>query len=153
MVTLPLGQDRIAGGAGAAVGPVAQFVMRQPLKQDPPQRTVLGSPQAESTWSVSDLQASEQALREQLQLCNAWKTANDALGAAVRCTGDDPARHHLMVQSLKEMISWDLLSDHERLDIWWSRDNDEVRIRGNYNYGAQIALFGSTVYFATNNLA
>ena len=51
------------------------------------------------------------------------------------------------------VIGFDLLSDHERLDIWWSRDNDEVRIRANYNYGAQIALFGSTAYFATNNVA
>ena len=79
MVALPLGQDRIAGGAGAAGGPVAQFMLRQPLKQDPPRSTVLGSAQAESTWSVSDLLASEQALRKQLQLCNAWKTSNDAV--------------------------------------------------------------------------
>jgi hypothetical protein len=51
------------------------------------------------------------------------------------------------------VVGFDLLSDHERLDIWWSRDNDEVRIRANYNYGAQIALFGTTAYFATNNVA
>ena len=52
------------------------------------------------------------------------------------------------------VVGFDLLSDHERLDIWWSRDNDEVRIRANYNYGAQIALFGATdFYFATNNIA
>lgn len=50
------------------------------------------------------------------------------------------------------VVGFDLLSDHERLDIWWSRDNDEVRIRANYNYGAQIATFGATAYFATNNL-
>lgn len=50
------------------------------------------------------------------------------------------------------VVGFDLLSDHERLDMWWSRDNDELRIRANYNYGAQIALFGSTKYFATNNL-
>jgi len=46
-----------------------------------------------------------------------------------------------------------LLSDHERLDMWYSRDNDEIRLRANFNAGAQIALFGSTAYFATNNLA
>jgi hypothetical protein len=51
------------------------------------------------------------------------------------------------------VVGFDLLSDHEKLDIWWSRDNDEVRIRGNYNYGAQIAKFGSTAYFATNGLS
>jgi hypothetical protein len=51
------------------------------------------------------------------------------------------------------VVGFDLLSDHERLDIWWSRDNDEVRIRANYNYGAQIAKFGSTAYFATNGLS
>jgi len=50
------------------------------------------------------------------------------------------------------VVGFDLLSDHEKLDMWWSRDNDELRIRANYNYGAQIALFGSTKYFATNNL-
>ena len=51
------------------------------------------------------------------------------------------------------VVGFDLLSDAERLDIWWSRDNDEVRIRANYNYGAQIAKFGSTAYFAANGLA
>ena len=51
------------------------------------------------------------------------------------------------------VVGFDLLSDHERLDIWWSRDNDEVRIRANYNYGAQIAKFGSTAYFAANGLS
>jgi hypothetical protein len=51
------------------------------------------------------------------------------------------------------VVGFDLLSDHERLDIWWSRDNDEVRIRANYNYGAQIAKFGSTAFFGTNGLS
>lgn len=51
------------------------------------------------------------------------------------------------------VVGFDLLSDHERLDIWWSRDNDEVRIRGNYNYGAQIVVWSGTSYFATNGLA
>lgn len=51
------------------------------------------------------------------------------------------------------VVGFDLLSDHERLDMWWSRDNDELRIRANYNYGAQIAKFGSTAYFAVNGLA
>jgi hypothetical protein len=51
------------------------------------------------------------------------------------------------------VVGFDLLSDHEKLVIWYSKDYDELRLRANYNYGAQIALFGSTVYFATNNLA
>jgi hypothetical protein len=51
------------------------------------------------------------------------------------------------------VIGFDLLSDHEKLVIWYSKDFDELRLRANYNYGAQIATFGSTAYFATNNLA
>jgi len=51
------------------------------------------------------------------------------------------------------VVGFDLLSDHEKLVIWYSKDFDELRLRANYNYGAQIALFGSTAYFATNNLA
>jgi hypothetical protein len=51
------------------------------------------------------------------------------------------------------IVGFDLLSDHERMEVWYSKDFNEVRFRANYNYGAQIALFGSTVYFATNNLA
>jgi hypothetical protein len=46
----------------------------------------------------------------------------------------------------------DLLSD-ETLKAWYSVDFDEIRIRSNFNYGATIATFGSTKYFATNNLA
>jgi hypothetical protein len=51
------------------------------------------------------------------------------------------------------VVGFDLLSDHEKLVIWYSKDNDELRLRANYNYGATIATFGSTAYFATNNLA
>ena len=51
------------------------------------------------------------------------------------------------------IVGFDLLSDHERMEVWYSKDFNEVRFRANYNYGAQIALFGSTAYFATNNLA
>jgi hypothetical protein len=51
------------------------------------------------------------------------------------------------------VVGFDLLSDHEKLDMWYSRDNDELRIRANYNYGAQIAKFGSTAYFAVNGLS
>jgi hypothetical protein len=46
----------------------------------------------------------------------------------------------------------DLLSD-ETLRAWYSIDFDEIRIRSNFNFGATIATFGSTKYFATNGLA
>ena len=48
-------------------------------------------------------------------------------------------------------VGFDLLSN-EKLDMWFSRDNQEIRLAANYNYGAQIAKFGSTVYFAVNGL-
>ncbi len=50
-------------------------------------------------------------------------------------------------------VGFDLLSDHEKLDMWWSRDNDEIRIRGNYNYGASILTFSGVNYFAVNGLS
>ena len=50
------------------------------------------------------------------------------------------------------VVGFDLLSDHESFDMWWSRDNDEIRFRANFNYGAAIPNF-STNYFATNNIA
>ena len=49
------------------------------------------------------------------------------------------------------IVGFDLMSDSESFDIWWSRDNDEIRFRANFNYGAVIPNF-STVYFATNDL-
>jgi len=51
------------------------------------------------------------------------------------------------------VVGFDLLSDHEKLTVWYSKDFDELRLRANYNYGVTIATFGSTAYFATNNLA
>jgi len=51
------------------------------------------------------------------------------------------------------VVGFDLLSDHEKLTIWYSKDFDELRFRANFNYGVTIATFGSTKYFATNNLA
>jgi hypothetical protein len=50
------------------------------------------------------------------------------------------------------VLGVDLLSDSERLKIWYSEDFDELRFRANFNYGVAIATFGSTAYFATNNL-
>lgn len=51
------------------------------------------------------------------------------------------------------VVGFDLLSDSEKLVMWYSKDFDELRLRANFNYGATIATFGSTAYFATNNLA
>jgi len=47
------------------------------------------------------------------------------------------------------VVGVDLMSDEERLDIFYSRDNDEVRVRSNFKIGAQIAF---PEYFVTNNL-
>jgi len=46
----------------------------------------------------------------------------------------------------------DLMSD-ETLRAWYSVDFDEIRVRSNFNFGATIATFGSTKYFATNGLS
>jgi hypothetical protein len=51
------------------------------------------------------------------------------------------------------VVGFGLMADSERLTIWYSKDFDELRLRANYNYGVTIATFGSTAYFATNNLA
>lgn len=51
------------------------------------------------------------------------------------------------------VVGFDLLSDHEKLVMWYSKDFDELRLRANFNYGVTIATFGATAYFATNNLA
>ena len=51
------------------------------------------------------------------------------------------------------IVGFDALSDSEKLDMWWSRDNDQIRIRGNYNYGCALVVFSGVNYFATNNIA
>ena len=48
---------------------------------------------------------------------------------------------------------FDLMSDHEKMDAFWSRDFDVMKIRANYSYSAAIASFAGTNYFATNNVA
>ena len=45
----------------------------------------------------------------------------------------------------------DLMSD-ETLRAWYSVDFDEIRVRSNFNFGATIATFGTTKYFAYNGL-
>jgi len=51
------------------------------------------------------------------------------------------------------VVGFDALSQDEKIDLWWSRDNDEIRIRSNYNYGAALVTFSGVNYFATNNIA
>jgi len=48
------------------------------------------------------------------------------------------------------VIGVDLLDDTERLDMWYSKDNQEVRLQAQFNLASNIA-FGES--FATNNLA
>ena len=50
-------------------------------------------------------------------------------------------------------VGFDLTSDHEKMDAFWSRDFDVLKIRANYSYSANIATFSGTNYFATNNVA
>jgi hypothetical protein len=47
---------------------------------------------------------------------------------------------------------FDLMSDNEKMDAFWSRDFDVLKIRANYSYSAAIASFSGTNYFATNNI-
>jgi hypothetical protein len=47
----------------------------------------------------------------------------------------------------------DMTQDDEKLVSWYSQDFDQVRFRANFNLGVTIATFGTTKYFATNNLA
>jgi len=51
------------------------------------------------------------------------------------------------------VCGFDLMSDHEKMDAFWSRDFDVLKIRANYSYAANIASFSGTNYFATNNVA
>lgn len=50
-------------------------------------------------------------------------------------------------------VGFDLMSDHEKMDAFWSRDFDVLKIRANYSYSAAIASFAGVNYFATNGLA
>jgi hypothetical protein len=47
---------------------------------------------------------------------------------------------------------FDLMSDNEKMDAFWSRDFDVLKIRANYSYSAAVASFSGTNYFATNNI-
>ena len=51
------------------------------------------------------------------------------------------------------VIGFDALGDSDRMDIFYSRDNDIIRLRMNYAYGAALVRFAGINYFATNNVA
>jgi hypothetical protein len=51
------------------------------------------------------------------------------------------------------VLGFDALSDSDRMDIFYSRDNDQIRLRMNYAYGAALVTFAGVNYFATNNVA
>lgn len=72
-------------------------------------------------------------------------------GTNVRVVGTHGVNTNQVVMGPAEymVVGVDLMSDEERLDIFYSRDNDEVRVRANFKIGAQIAF---PEYFVTNNL-
>jgi len=53
-------------------------------------------------------------------------------------------------KSSQFVIGVGLMDDTERLDMWYSRDNDEVRLQGQFNLASNIAFPEN---FVTNNLA
>jgi len=53
-------------------------------------------------------------------------------------------------KSSEFVIGVGLMDDTERLDMWYSRDNDEVRLQGQFNLASNIAFPEN---FVTNNLA
>lgn len=52
-------------------------------------------------------------------------------------------------KSSEMVIGVGLMDDTERLDMWYSRDNDEVRLQGQFNLASNIAFPEN---FVTNNL-
>ena len=72
-------------------------------------------------------------------------------GTNIRVVGTSGINTDAVVLGAAEfmVVGVDLMSDEERLDIFYSRDNDEVRVRANFKIGAQIAF---PEYFVTNNL-
>ena len=72
-------------------------------------------------------------------------------GTNIKVTGIDAITGDSMYMGPAEytIVGVDLMSDEERLDMFYSRDFDEVRVRCNFKLGAQIAF---PEYFVTNNL-
>ena len=51
------------------------------------------------------------------------------------------------------VTGFDLLSDMDNINLWYSKDFDVIKLLARYAYGAQIVTWDATKYFATNNLA
>lgn len=51
------------------------------------------------------------------------------------------------------VIGFDLMSDQDKMNIWYSKDNNELRIRADYNYGLNIVSFSDVDYWVTNGIA
>ena len=98
------------GTAAAAVDQVVKFVP-SPSKASTPQCTALVS--AGDKNATDELKRSEDAVRQQVLQCNAWKNVNDALGAATKITDDDAAKRRLVVQALNEMMRFSLLDERD----------------------------------------
>ena len=60
------------------------------------------------------------------------------------------AHRIVLGKSSQFVIGVGLMDDTERLDMWYSRDNDEVRLQGQFNLASNIAFPEN---FVTNNLA
>ena len=60
------------------------------------------------------------------------------------------ANRIVLGKSSQFVIGVGLMDDTERLDMWYSRDNDEVRLQGQFNLASNIAFPEN---FVTNNLA
>lgn len=48
------------------------------------------------------------------------------------------------------MVGTDLMSDTDTLNIWYSKDNNELRIRADYKYGVAIVSFSDIDYWVWN---
>jgi|GEM_PF-1756035 len=51
------------------------------------------------------------------------------------------------------VVGFDLMSDTETMNVWYSKDNNELRIRADYNYGVALVYFSDIVYWVTNGIA
>lgn len=51
------------------------------------------------------------------------------------------------------LVGFDLMSDADNLNIWYSKDNNELRIRSDFSYGAAIVNFSDLVYWVWNGLS
>lgn len=72
-------------------------------------------------------------------------------GTDIRVVGTNGVTGNLVVMGPAEfmVVGVDLMSDEETLQMFYDKNDDEVRLRANFKFGAQIAF---PEYFITNNL-